>query len=129
MMCTEHCGFQCEYVVVQQLLRFGDHSTSFRKDTYEVIVAKSAWPYREIMEAAAPEELVQIEHFKRTSAFISIRYSTIVQVIRDFEPRFLSGEQFICSVGGLIAMWIGICMIDLFGIVDSIISRLLKIKI
>ena len=100
-----------------------------RRDNYEVIVARKQWPFKEIMESATYEQLNEINQRRNTSAFISIRYATTVQIIRDFEPRFHSVELFICNVGGLISMWIGICMIDLFGILDTAVSRIMKIQI
>lgn len=110
MKCSEKCGFECE------------------KDSYQVIMEKSPWPYMEITDSATEEEKARMEVRRKTSAFISIRYSTFTQLMRDFEPRFHSTELFICNVGGLVTMWIGICMIDLFDILESVVRRIMAVR-
>lgn len=103
--CMANCGIDCS------------------RTTYEVIDAKDRWPFKDIIETATKEEKERIEMMQKTAAFVSIRYSTYVQTVRDFEPRFGSVEGFIAGIGGLISMWVGISALSLY---DSIVNFIIK---
>ncbi|KAI1289173.1 hypothetical protein HDE_08609 [Halotydeus destructor] len=104
--CQRACGIECV------------------RSNYEVIATRSEWPFKEIIESATEKEMEEIEARKKCCAFVSIRYSTFVQTVRDFEPRFKSMTAFVNGMGGLVSMWIGISVISLFDIVHYIISYL-----
>ena len=60
---------------------------------------------------------------QKTAAFVSIRYSTYIQTVRDFEPRFASVEGFIAGIGGLVSMWIGISLLSLYDFIAEIVIK------
>ena len=74
-------------------------------------------------ESASEEEMRKIEVRQKSSAFISIRYSTFIQTVRDFEPRFDSFEAFFSGIGGLISMWVGLNVLSVFDIIAAIVER------
>lgn len=93
-----------------------------------MITTKAPWPFKEIMEAATVNETIQAEHLKKCCAFVSIRLSTLQQEVRDFEARFRDINVFVCGVGGLVAVWIGLSVVSLFDIVEYIINKLMSVK-
>lgn len=101
--CLAKCGIDC------------------RHTTYEVITAKDRWPFKDIIETASAEEKIRIDEMQQTAAFISIRYSTYVRTVRDFEARFDSLPNFIAGIGGLVSMWIGISAISLYDSISGLV--------
>ena len=61
---------------------------------------------------------------QKTAAFISIRYSTYVQTVRDFQPRFASVEGFIAGISGLLAMWIGVSFLSIYDFLAETVIKL-----
>ena len=100
-----------------------------RRTTYQVITTKDKWPFKDIIESATEEEMRKIEIRQKSSAFVSIRYSTFFETVRDFKPRFESFEAFLAGIGGLISMWIGINVMSIFDILASIIGRCRQVTI
>lgn len=69
----------------------------------------------------------KIDQRRKSSAFISIRYSTFIQTVRDFEPKFENFYDFLNGVGGLISMWVGINVITLFDLSAGFLTRLRRL--
>lgn len=69
----------------------------------------------------------KIDQRRKSSAFISIRYSTFIQTVRDFEPKFPNFYVFLNGIGGLISMWVGINVITLFDLSAAFVARVRRL--
>ena len=69
----------------------------------------------------------KIDQRRKSSAFVSIRYSTVVQTVRDFKPKFDGFYVFLNGVGGLISMWVGINVITLFDLSAAFVTRIRRL--